>query len=186
MKKIISSLIFIFAFALYVAFRPHAAASPIIVSDMSSAPTITPVIIYNTPTKKATTPVVRKTLNVTTVKKQTSVKKASTPSMMHHKQIPVMHRGPYVDGIYTGQIADAYYETFQIRVVIKNGSLVKAYPLPYRQYNSTSQYINNYAMPVLSSEALTIQNAQVNTISGATETSRAFRTSLADALHKAT
>ncbi len=96
-----------------------------------------------------------------------------------------MHQGPYVDGVYMGPAADAYYEMIQVKILIKNGSLADVYFVP-TQMSGTSRQINNYVMPILRSEALTIQNANVNMISGATETSNAFRSSLSGALRKAT
>ena len=96
-----------------------------------------------------------------------------------------MHQGPYVDGVYAGPAADAYYEMIQVKILIKNGSLADVYFVP-TPMSGTSRQINNYVMPILRSEALTIQNANVNMISGATETSNAFRSSLSGALRKAT
>ena len=57
--------------------------------------------------------------------------------------------------------------------------------LDYPKDRSTSIRINSRAMPILKSEAIQAQNSNVNTISGATDSSGAFRESLASALAQA-
>jgi uncharacterized protein with FMN-binding domain len=93
--------------------------------------------------------------------------------------------GQYVDGTYTGSLADAYYGYVQIQATISGGKLASVLFLQYPNDRSTSLYINNQAMPMLKSEAIQAQNAQVNTVSGASDTSEAFRQSLSSALSKA-
>lgn len=93
--------------------------------------------------------------------------------------------GQYKDGSYTGSVADAYYGYVQVRAVISGGKITDVQFLDYPQDRNTSRYINSQAMPYLTQEAIQVQNANVDTVSGATETSRAFRESLASALSKA-
>ena len=57
--------------------------------------------------------------------------------------------------------------------------------LEYPNHRDRSVEINNYAMPQLTSEAISAQSAQVDVISGATDTSEAFMQSLGDALSQA-
>lgn len=181
MKRIFSSFIFIFVFAAYVVFRVHTSAASIS-STVATPATTSSIIITNTTSAPKTT-----------TKKQITqaptVHKKTTPTVTKTKMpMPVMHmrKGPYIDGVYTGPLADAYYERIQVRVVIKNGVLTKVSFLPFQIYNGTSQAITGYAMPRLRFEALAVQSAKVNNISGATEISNAFRTSLSSALLKAT
>ena len=47
------------------------------------------------------------------------------------------------------------------------------------------QYINGQAMPMLTSEAVQVQSANVDIVSGATFTSQAFQQSLGSALAQA-
>jgi len=82
------------------------------------------------------------------------------------------------NGTYTGNAADAYYGTVQVRAVIQNGKLASAEFLQYPSDRSTSRYINGQAMPILKNEAIQSQNANVNIVSGATFTSQAFQQSL--------
>ena len=91
----------------------------------------------------------------------------------------------YTDGTYTGSQADAYYGTVQIQVTVQGGMLTGVNFLQYPNDRRTSQSINGRAMPILKSEAIQAQNANVNIVSGATDTSMAFQQSLADALAQA-
>lgn len=92
----------------------------------------------------------------------------------------------YKDGQYTGSVADAYYGYIQVLAVISGGRLTDVKFLQYPGDNPNSQYINSQAMPYLKQEALQAQNANINVISGATDTSQAFVESLTSALNKAT
>ncbi len=94
-------------------------------------------------------------------------------------------KGQYADGTYTGSAADAYYGLVQIQVVIQNGRLVTVTFLQYPSDRSTSRYINSQAMPLLKSEAIQAQSADVSGVSGASDTSQAFVQSLGSALAQA-
>lgn len=91
----------------------------------------------------------------------------------------------YKNGVYTGAISDAYYGNVQVRATISNGKITKVEFLDYPHDRSTSAAINNQAMPMLQSEAIKAQSANVDIISGATMTSSAFQESLSSALLKA-
>ncbi len=99
-------------------------------------------------------------------------------------QTPVK-KSPYKDGVFTGNSADAYYGLVKVQATIRNGSLSNVAFLSYPNSHSTSLFINGQAMPMLTQEAISAQSANVDIISGATETSLAFRQSLAEALLKA-
>lgn len=105
-------------------------------------------------------------------------------------QPPIMMRpggmmSVYKDGTFTGNVADAYYGMVQVKAVISGGVIADVQFLQYPSDRKTSININNQAMPMLKAEAIQIQNANVDTISGATHTSGAFRESLAYALNQA-
>ncbi len=93
--------------------------------------------------------------------------------------------GLYKDGSYTGSVADAYYGNVQVKAVIQSGKITDVQFLEYPSDRSTSVYINGQAMPYLTQEAIQSQNSNVDIVSGATETSLAFRESLASALTQA-
>ena len=91
----------------------------------------------------------------------------------------------YKDGTYTGPTTDAYYGSVQVQVTVSGGKIADVAFLQYPSDRSTSQSINGQAMPYLKQEALAAQSANVNIISGATDTSQAFQQSLAAALAQA-
>lgn len=91
----------------------------------------------------------------------------------------------YKDGSYTGSVADAFYGNIQVQAVIQNGKITDVQFLQYPNDRRTSIQINTQAMPYLKQEAIAAQNANVDTISGATDTSMAFRQSFASALSQA-
>ncbi|MEK1852571.1 MAG: FMN-binding protein [Phyllobacterium sp.] len=91
----------------------------------------------------------------------------------------------YVDGVYTGPAADAYYGLVQLQAVIENGRLSAIKILQYPSDRRTSVYINRQALPLLRDEAVSAQSAKVDIVSGATLTSRAFIRSLGGALKQA-
>ncbi len=97
----------------------------------------------------------------------------------------MMNAGTFRDGEYVGDSVDAYYGYIQVKAVIANGKLSDVIFLDYPQDRGNSIRINNYAMPILKTEAIASQNSNVNTVSGATDSSGAFRQSLASALVQA-
>jgi uncharacterized protein with FMN-binding domain len=90
--------------------------------------------------------------------------------------------GLYKEGTYTGTVADAYYGNIQVQAVIQNGKLFDVIFLQHPNDRRTSQEINAQAMPILTSEAIQIQSGNVDIVSGATDSSLAFRESMASAL----
>ncbi|NNJ13213.1 FMN-binding protein [Chloroflexales bacterium ZM16-3] len=98
---------------------------------------------------------------------------------------PTAALGPYKDGEYTGPIVDAYFGNVQVKATVQNGQLADVSFLDFPNHRRTSVRINNYAMPYLTSEAIQVQSARVNIISGATLTSEAFAQSLHVALESA-
>jgi len=91
----------------------------------------------------------------------------------------------YRDGTYTGSVEDAFYGNVQVQATIHGGKIVQVAFLDHPQDNPTSRAINGQAMPYLQQEAISTQNAQVNIITGATDTSLAFIQSLTTALSHA-
>jgi uncharacterized protein with FMN-binding domain len=93
--------------------------------------------------------------------------------------------GAYRDGTYTGSVADAFYGNLQVAATIANGRLSDVQFVQYPNDQLESVQVNSRAMPMLKSEAISSQSANVNTVSGATQSSDAFRQSLAAALSQA-
>ena len=97
----------------------------------------------------------------------------------------VTRKGPYNDGTYTGDAVDHNYGTVQVQAIIQDGQLASVQILQQPNHARQSQQINGYALPQLVSEAVQAQNANVDTVSGATLTSYAFQQSLGSALARA-
>lgn len=91
----------------------------------------------------------------------------------------------YADGVYTGPAADAYYGIVRIQALVQDGRLAALKVLQYPSDRRTSIRINRQALPMLRDEAISAHDANVDIISGATLTSRAFIRSLGGALKKA-
>ena len=107
---------------------------------------------------------------------------APKPAAPATQPAPAKPAGQYKDGTYTGQSADAYYGMVQAQAVISGGKLADIKMLSYPSDRSTSREISSFALPQLISEAITAQSANVDMVSGATDTSQAFRQSLGSAL----
>lgn len=91
----------------------------------------------------------------------------------------------YKDGSYTGSVADAFYGNIQVQVTISGGKITDVQFLQYPNDSPNSRYINQQADPMLKQEAIQSQNAHVDTITGATDSSLAFVQSLSAALNQA-
>lgn len=91
----------------------------------------------------------------------------------------------YKDGTYTGSVADAQWGNVQVQVVIQNGKITNVSFLQYPNDRNHSVMINSYADPQLINEAIQAQSANVDIVTGATDSSDAFIQSLTDALSQA-
>lgn len=92
----------------------------------------------------------------------------------------------YKTGTYTGDRVDAFFGYVQIEVVIDDqGKLSDIHILDYPSDRHTSEQINSQALPRLIQESVQAQNAHIDTITGATQTSEGFRRSLESALEQA-
>jgi uncharacterized protein with FMN-binding domain len=94
-------------------------------------------------------------------------------------------RGIYSDGEYLGKVVDVYYGNIELRAIIQNGRLSDVIPLQYPNDRKTSIDISAASLPILEREAIKSQSADVDIVSGATQTSEGFVQSLGDALAKA-
>ena len=116
---------------------------------------------------------------------------ATAPSSTELPAVTVTPTAPatsgsrYKDGSYTGSVADAQWGVVQIKAVITNGKITDVQFLQYPNDRNRSIYINSIADPQLSSEAIQAQSANVDIVTGATDSSEAFIQSLSDALSQA-
>ncbi len=158
MKRIIASIVFIITFAVYAGYQHLVSASPTALAATGAATAFAAGAAASTASASGS---------------------SAPPSSASASN------GQYKDGAYTGDAVSAYYGTVQVQAVIKNGRLANVNFLQYPSDRSTSQFINSQAMQGLAQEAVNAQSANVDGVSGATDTTMAFRQSLSTALSAA-
>ncbi|MES2315428.1 MAG: FMN-binding protein [Patescibacteria group bacterium] len=159
MKKTLLSLALILTFGAYTAFLR---------SDITSK-LHTPIVPVTTPDPSPIT--------------QTPSPTPTTPTPA--PTTPPSNTGKFKNGTYTGDSVDAFYGNVQVSAIISGGQLTNVTFLDYPRDRRTSLQKSNQAMPILKSEAISSQSANVNSVSGATYTSEAFTLSLTSALNQA-
>ncbi len=87
-------------------------------------------------------------------------------------------------GSFTGDSADFHYGTLQVTVVLVSGRISDV-TVNDNVFDGRSQQINQQAIPLLRTEVLQANSANVAAISGATYTCNAYLQSLQSALDKA-
>ena len=89
------------------------------------------------------------------------------------------------DGTWNGAPIYNGYGNIELSITVGGGKITNVTTLDSPRDSSRSKSINANALPKLRQEALVAQSASIDTISGATETSDAYRQSLASAITKA-
>ncbi|QYH37056.1 FMN-binding protein [Salinibacterium sp. M195] len=92
--------------------------------------------------------------------------------------------GP-ADGTYTGSSIRTRFGNVQVAVTIASGSISEVTALQLTDDDGRSVQISNRAAPILRSEVLASQSAQVSNVSGATYTTEAYLSSVQSALDQA-
>jgi len=98
---------------------------------------------------------------------------------------PPVTSGKFRNGSFTGNVADAFYGPLQVKAVISGGKIVDVVFLQYPNDVPTSKEVSAFAIPALKSDAIKKQSAQVDIVSGATQTAEAFRITMGAALSQA-
>lgn len=96
---------------------------------------------------------------------------------------PKSSSGP--SGTYTGPVIQTPYGPVQVAVAEEKGRIVDVKALQLPTEHPQSMFISERAAPLLRSEALEAQSAEINILTGATFTSEGFASSLQKALLKA-
>ena len=186
MKKFVTSFVVIISFGIYALLQRNVASSVVVVAPKISTNTNTltdqsgsiPISANSLTPPTTTTPTPAKTTTPTP-------KPTPTPTPTPTPAPAPKPQGQYKDGQYTGSVADAYYGNIQVRATISGGKLTNVIFLQYPSDRSTSIAINSQAMPYLKQEAIAAQSANVDIVSGATDSSTAFQQSLGSALAQA-
>jgi uncharacterized protein with FMN-binding domain len=84
--------------------------------------------------------------------------------------------------VVNGSSAGTRYGPVRLRVTITAGRIRSVSAVEYPSSGSRDKEISGFALPELEREAIAAQNAQIDTVSGATFTSDGYRRSLQSAL----
>ena len=90
-----------------------------------------------------------------------------------------------VNGTFTGSDAPNFFGDVIVRVVISNGHITDVQAVKLPTDRAYSAYVSQVAGPLLRTEALQAQSANIDIISGATYTSQSYAQSLESALQQA-
>jgi uncharacterized protein with FMN-binding domain len=88
----------------------------------------------------------------------------------------------HVSGVFTGSAVEMEYGPVQVEIAVQGGKITDVNVPQYPVDRPRSQFINSQAIPLLRSEVLQAQSAEIHVISGATFTSEAFARSLQAAI----
>jgi uncharacterized protein with FMN-binding domain len=86
---------------------------------------------------------------------------------------------------YTGSAVTTRYGDVQVRITVADGKVTKAEVTQVPWNDRRDQEINSQAVPVLNSEAVDAQSADIDMVSGATYTSQGYIRSLQSAIDQA-
>ena len=89
------------------------------------------------------------------------------------------------DGTYTGDDVNTRFGSVQVQITVSGGKITDVAALQLTDTDRRSIQISNRAAPVLRSEVLQSQSANVSNVSGATYTSDAYLQSLQSAIDQA-
>ena len=89
------------------------------------------------------------------------------------------------DGSYTGNDVNTRFGSVQVQISVSGGQISDVVALQLTDSDRRSIQISNRAAPVLRSEVLQSQSANVSNVSGATYTSDAYLQSLQSAIDQA-
>ncbi|GAA1001272.1 FMN-binding protein [Subtercola frigoramans] len=108
----------------------------------------------------------------------TSATASATPS-------PSATTAPATAQTYTGSVVNTRFGTIQVSVTVADGTITDVTALKLTDDDNKSVQISARAAPILRSEVLAAQSANVATVSGATYTSDGYLQSLQSALDQA-
>lgn len=119
--------------------------------------------------------------------KETKINLQSKPTVLSTPPSPTqtVQRGKFRDGIYIGSVEDAIYGDLQVQVTVSGGKLTDVTELMFPNDNHTSIAINRKALEILRQEAIERQSAEVDIVTGASDSTPAFARSLSTALQQA-
>lgn len=178
MKKLTVAALIIGAFVFYSFL--HAQASGAVLNPKTLADAASPAV---TPTTTSAPPATGTASTAAASDPPTATTATNTPTPQPTPTTPA--GSAFKDGSFTGNVANAQWGYVQVKAVISGGKITTVQWVQYPNDRSRSIYINSIADPELTSEAVQTQSAQVDLITGATDSSYAFIQSLTTALAQA-
>jgi len=190
MKKYLLSIFTIGLFGIFVGYQKVQSIGDSQTSEISPSSLVLDdqKLEFESSSTPTSTPVSNVTIainNPKTVTPKQIPKPVENPLPVTPNPAPVLISSKYKDGTYVGTRANAYYGYIQVEAVINNGQITDVIFLEHPSDQSESRRINSRAMPILRSEAISVQGANVAIVSRATDSSMAFRQSMAAALSRA-
>jgi len=86
---------------------------------------------------------------------------------------------------YTGSVAQTRWGPVQVKITLQGDKITKVTVLQQPNGNRRDTEINDYALPILISDTVSAQSADIDMVSGATVTSEGYVQSLQAALDEA-
>jgi uncharacterized protein with FMN-binding domain len=151
----------------------------------TATPSVTPTDLPTYDPSYTPTPVDTKPGNGPKPKATKTPKSSTSPSPSTPTVNPAETTGP-INGDFTGVVSRAgIYGTVQVQIRVVNGVITDIGTLSYPNKEVESQEISANAIPLLRSEALSAQSANITSVSGASYTSAAYKASLQSAIKAA-
>lgn len=91
----------------------------------------------------------------------------------------------YKDGEFTGDVKDAIYGKIQVKITIANGKITDVAFLQFPNDLENTKKVSAMSLPILKQETIAAQNAKIDNVTGATQTTDGFKETLQSALDKA-
>ncbi|MBK6870637.1 MAG: FMN-binding protein [Kineosporiaceae bacterium] len=86
---------------------------------------------------------------------------------------------------YLGDAVDTQFGPVQVKITVRATKIIKSVVTQVPMNNGHDERINNYAVPLLNAAAVKWQSAEIESVSGATVTSEAYKRSLQSAMDAA-
>ena len=90
------------------------------------------------------------------------------------------------DGDFVSDRHGLMWGDVKVKISIQGGQITGVQVLEFPDHRAQSLYLSQLAIPILESEVIKSQKAQVDVVSSATDTSYTFQDAVADAIAKAT
>jgi uncharacterized protein with FMN-binding domain len=87
--------------------------------------------------------------------------------------------------VFDGSVSDTQFGPVQVQIRVRDGRIVSVFATQFPQDILASKAVNAFAVPILQEDTLRVQSAEIDTVSGATDTSEGYRLSLQAALDAA-